>query len=71
MTKKASRVSRRTFVGLVTGAVAGGMVAGTAKAQSGNSDSDANDRAGNGRSGISDADDSDRAGYGRGRGTGR
>ena len=64
--KKANRVSRRSFVGLVTGAAASAMMATSAKAQqTGRTDSDSGDRAGYGRTGYSDSDSNDRGGYGR------
>lgn len=71
--KKTSKVSRRSFVGLVTGAAASAVVASPAKAQSGITDSDSgpnSDSAGNGRgTGITDSDTgayADQAGNGRG-----
>mgnify|MGYP000582483493 CR=1 FL=1 len=66
--KKTSRVSRRSFVGLVTGVLAGVALAAPAKAQNGTSDSDPDDEAGHGRTGVTDADSGDRASYGRGGG---
>lgn len=66
MSKKANRVSRRSFVALVTGAAASGMIGGSAKAQSGRTDSDSNDRSNYGYSGYTDGDSNDRSGHGRG-----
>jgi hypothetical protein len=71
--KKTSKVSRRSFVGLVTGAAASAVMASTAKAQSGLTDSDSgpnSDSPGYGRgNGVTDSDsgpNADRAGNGRG-----
>jgi hypothetical protein len=69
MSKKANRVSRRSFVALVTGAAASGLIGGSAKAQSGRTDSDSNDRANYGYSGFTDGDSNDRSGHGRGNGS--
>ena len=68
MSKKTSRVSRRSFVALVTGAAASAMIASPAKAQTytGRTDSDPSDGSGYGRTGITDSDSNDRASYGRG-----
>ena len=64
--KKTSKVSRRSFVGLVTGAAASAVMASTAKAQqTGRTDSDPNDSSGYGRTGYTDSDPNDRSGYGR------
>jgi len=69
MAKKAQIVSRRSFVGLITGAAAATVISTPVVAQqanTGRTDSDPNDRAGYGRTGITDSDSNDRAGYGRG-----
>lgn len=63
------RLSRRSFLELIPGVAAtymGSLIGGnTALAQV--TDSDSNDRAGNGRgTGLTDSDANDRAGYGRG-----
>ena len=66
MSKKTSRVSRRSFVALVTGAAASTMITSPAKAQrTGRTDSDPDDSVGYGRTGYTDSDPNDSAGYGR------
>src|SRR5688572_29626817 len=66
MAKITKRVSRRSFVALVTGAAATTLVSKSAAAQeTGRTDSDSNDRSGYGRTSVFDSDSNDRGGYGR------
>lgn len=66
MSKKTSRVSRRSFVALVTGAAASTMIVSPAQAQrTGRTDSDPDDSSGYGRTGYTDSDPNDRSGFGR------
>lgn len=67
--RKTSRVSRRSFVALITGAASSSFAVSSAKAQeTGRTDSDATDAAQHGQTGLTDSDASDLANYGRGGG---